>query len=102
MVSKSLVKAGLGGLALSGVANLYAQNTSRALYRRQINAYKNLESGYGRYLATQGRRFNPARAYERYGSRIDSAGTNLANSSAGTVGTAGGTFGAGMMMSRWL
>ena len=36
-----LVVAGLGGLALSGGANLYAQHTSRALYRRQIDAYTN-------------------------------------------------------------
>lgn len=97
-----LVVAGLGGLALSGGANLYAQHTSRALYRRQIDAYRHLQEGYGRYLATQGRKFNPYRAYERYGNRIDTASTNLSNSYAGSIGTAGGTFGAGMTMSRWL
>ena len=97
-----LVVAGLGGLALSGAANLYSQHTSRALYRRQIDAYTKLQEGYGRYLARQGLRFNPYRAYERFGSRIDASGTNLSNSYAGSVGTAGGTFGAGMTMSRWL
>ena len=94
-----LVVAGLGGLALSGGANLYAQRTSRALYRRQIDAYSKLQEGYGRYLARQGRRLNPYRAYERFGSRIDTAGTNLSNSYAGSVGTFGATLGA---MSRWL
>lgn len=98
-----LVVAGLGGLALAGGANLYAQHTSRALYRRQINAYSRLQEGYGRYLAKQGRRFNPDRAYERFGSRIDASSTNLSNSYAGSVGTAGGTFGVGMKtMSGWL
>lgn len=95
--------AGLGGMAMSGGANLYAQAQTRALYRRQINAYKNLQDGYVRYLRRVGRNPNPARMYERYGSRIDSAGTNLGNSYAGSVGTAGGTFGAGVMLSRkWL
>ena len=94
-----LVVAGLGGLALSGGANLYAQHTSRALYRRQIDAYRHLQEGYGRYLATQGRKLNPYRAYERFGNRIDASNTNLSNSYAGSVGTFGGTLGA---MSRWL
>lgn len=98
-----LAVAGLGGLAISGASNLYAQSQSRALYRRQINAYKTLQSGYARYLARHGRRFNPARAYERYGSRIDSLDTSLRNSYAGSVGSAAGTFGAGAMItSRWL
>lgn len=98
-----LAIAGLGGLALSGAANLYAQSQSRALYRRQINAYKTLQSGYSRYLAKHGRRLDPARAYERWGSRIDSLDTNIRNSYAGSVGSAAGTFGAGAMItSRWL
>lgn len=98
-----LVVAGLGGLALSGGANLYSQWNSRQLYRRQINAYQNLQNGYARYLAKHGRRLDPYRAYERWGSRIDSANTSIANSYAGSVGSAGGTFGAGAMMTRkWL
>lgn len=98
-----LAIAGLGGLALSSGANLYAQAQSRALYRRQINAYKTLQNGYTAYLRGHGRMANPARLYERYGSRIDSADTNLRNSYAGSLGTAGGTFGAGVMLSRkWL
>lgn len=98
-----LAAAGLAALAYSGGANLYAQANSRALYRRQINAYKTLQSGYARYLAKHGRELNPARAYERWGSRIDSLDTNIRNSYAGSFGTAAGTFGAGAMMtSRWL
>lgn len=98
-----LAIAGLGGLAVSGASNLYAQANSRALYRRQIDAYKNLQNGYAAYLAQHGRRLNPYRAYERWGSRIDSAGTSIANSYAGSIGTAGGTFGAGTMLTRkWL
>lgn len=103
MFSKSFFKAGLGGLALSGGANLYAQSTSRKLYSRQLDAYRRLDAGYGRYLARHGLKYNPARRFAQgYGSRIAGAETNLRNSYAGTVGTAGGTFGAGMMMSRWL
>lgn len=97
-----LVVAGLGGLALSGGANLYSQWNSRALYRRQIDAYSQLQKGYAAYLARHGRKINPYRAYERYGNRIDSSYTNLHNSYAGSLGTFGGTFGAGSMMSRWL
>lgn len=98
-----LVAAGLGGLAISAGANLYSQHMSRKLYRRQINAYSRLEKGYSRYLARHGRKINPDRAYERWGSRIDSASTSLTNSYAGSLGTVGGTFGAGVMLSRkWL
>lgn len=98
-----LAVAGLGGLALSGVSNLYAQKVSRQLYRRQIDAYKTLQNGYRVYLAKHGRRLNPYRAYERWGSRIDSANTNLRNSYIGSIGSASGTFGAGAMItSRWL
>jgi hypothetical protein len=97
-----LVMAGLGGLALSGGANLYAQHTSRALYRRQIDAYKRLDAGYSRYLARQGRTYNSARRWERFGRYIAGAETNLSNSRAGSVGTFGGTFGAGAMLSRRL
>lgn len=98
-----LAMAGLGGLSISGVSNLYAQSQSRALYRRQINAYKQLQDGYVTYLRQHGRHVNPARLYERYGAKIDSAGTNLRNSYLGSIGTAGGTFGAGTMLTqRWL
>lgn len=98
-----LVVAGLGGLALSGGANLYSQWNSRKLYRRQIDAYDTLQKGYASYLAKHGRKLNPARAYERWGSKIDSAKTSIGNSYAGSIGTAGGTFGAGAMLtSRWL
>lgn len=98
-----LVVAGLGGLAMSGGANLYAQANSRALYRRQINAYSNLQKGYAHYLAKHGRTLNSNRAYERWGHKIDSANTGITNSYAGSVGTIGGTFGAGTMLTkRWL
>lgn len=104
-----LLVAGLGGLALSAGANLYAQKNSRALYRRQIDAYRTLQTGYARHLAKHGRRLNSARAYERWGAKIDTARTNYRNSYYGSVGTTAGTLGAGAMMfgrsmrtSRWL
>lgn len=98
-----LVAAGLGGLALSTGANLYAQRMSRSLYRRQIDAYRQLQNGYSRYLATHGRSLNPWRAYERWGGRIDSAQTNIRNSYASSIGSAGGAFGAGVMLTKkWL
>lgn len=95
-----LLVAGLGGLALSAGANLYAQKNSRALYRRQIDAYRTLQNGYARHLAKYGRRLNPARAYERWGSKIDSADTNYRNAYAHSVGTVAGSFGAGVMTGR--
>ena len=98
-----LVVAGLGGLALSAGANLYSQYNSRQLYRRQIDAYSKMQQGYDRYLARHGRRSNPSRMYLKYGSHADSANTNLWNSYASSVGTAGGTFGAGAMLTqKWL
>ena len=101
-----LVVAGLGGLALSGGANLYSQYYSRKLYRRQINAYNQMYNGYNSYLAKHGRRINPTRGYLQWGRNSDIAQTNLRNSYAGSFGTAGGTFGAGAMigrsLSRWL
>lgn len=99
-----LVVAGLGGLALSGGANLYAQHLNRQLYRRQINAYSQMQNGYARYLARHGRKINPVRGYVNfYGGKMDSASTNYGASIASSIGTAGGTFGAGTMLTRkWL
>ncbi len=97
-----LVLAGLGGLALSGGANLYAQHNSRKLYSRQLDAYRRLDAGYGRYLARQGLKYNPARRFAHgYGGHIAGAKTNMQNSYAGSIGTFGGVFGAGAHMSRW-
>lgn len=97
-----LVVAGLGGLALSGGANLYSQYKSRQLYRRQLDAYRQMYNGYNSYLARHGRRINPTRGYLQWGRSADIAQTNIRNSYAGSIGTAGGTFGAGALMSRWL
>lgn len=95
-----LLVAGLGGLALSAGANLYSQKNSRALYRRQIDAYRTLQNGYALHLAKYGRRLNSARAYERWGAKIDSARTNYRNAYAHSVGTVAGSFGAGLMMGK--
>lgn len=99
-----LAVVGLGGLAISGGANLYSQYRNRQLYRRQINAYSNLERGYSRYLAAHGRKINPNRAYAQYyGGSIDRAKTGIDVSYAQSAGTAGGTFGAGTMLTKkWL
>lgn len=100
-----LVVAGLGGLALSSGANLYAQHLNRQLYRRQINAYSQMQKGYASYLAKHGRKINPVRGYiNYYGGKMDSAGTNYRSSLASSFGTAGGTFGAGTIMAtrKWL
>lgn len=98
-----LVMAGLGGLALSGSANLYSQYNSRKLYSRELDAYRRLDAGYGRYLAKHGLRYNPARRFAQgYGSRIAGMETNIRNSYAGSIGTASGVFGAGAHMSGWL
>lgn len=99
-----LAIAGLGGLALSTGANLYAQRLNRELYRRQINAYSQMQNGYARYLARHGRKINPVRGYINfYGGKMDSASTNYRASLASSYGTAGGAFGAGTMLTRkWL
>lgn len=99
-----LAVVGLGGLAISGGANLYSQYLNRQLYRRQINAYSNLEKGYARYLAGHGRKLNSNRAYAQfYGGKIDKSNTGIDISYAQSAGTAGGTFGAGTMLTKkWL
>lgn len=102
-MSHPLVVAGLGGLALSGGANLYAQHINRQLYRRQIDAYRKAYAGYSRYLARHGRRINPTRGYlNYYGGSIDRARTSYNASLAGSYGSAAGAFGAGATLSRWL
>lgn len=98
-----LAVAGLGGLGVSAGANLLTQFNSRKLYRRSINAYRNMYSGYSRYLATHGRSMNNSRKWLSYYGQGYAQKTNLKNSYIGSLGTAGGTFGAGAMMtSRWL
>lgn len=98
-----LVIAGLGGLALSGGANLYAQHLNRQLYRRQIDAYQKMYRGYASYLHRHGRKINPYRGYVNfYGGQIDRSWTSYNASLAGSVGSAAGTFGAGATLSRWL
>ena len=85
----------VAGLAVSGGANLYSQWNQRKLYRRELNAYENLDKGYRTYLAGHGRTINPDRAWTSYYGQAERMRTNITNSYAGSVGTAGGTIGAG-------
>lgn len=85
----------LGGLAVSGGANLYGQYQQRRLYRKQANAYKNLDRGYDKYLATQGLEQNPDRSWTSYYGQYKKAQKGIDVSYAQSVGTVGGTVGAG-------
>lgn len=95
-----LVALMLGSMAASGAANLYSQYNQRKLYRGMSTAYKNLDTGYRQYLATQGKTINPDRAWSSYYGQFRKAQTNLENSYLGSVGTAFGTAGAGLGLSR--
>ena len=98
-----LIAAGLAGLGISAGANLYSQYNSRKLYRKSRDAYAQLGEGYKKYLASHGRSVNSARYWDRYGQKVYGNDVNIANSYAGSIGTVGGTFGAGAMMShKWL
>lgn len=91
------------GLAVGAGANLYSQRNQRMLYRRYADAYNQMYKGYDQYLTRQGRAANPARKMLSYYGQYQSQETNIKNSYAGSVGTAGGTFGAGVALSkRWL
>lgn len=92
----------LGSMAISGGANLYAQSKQRQLYRGMANAYRNLDVGYRQYLAKHGRTINPDRAWTSYYGQYYKAAKNLESSTAGSVGTAFGTLGAGIGLSRGL
>lgn len=86
----------LGSMAVSGAANLYAQSKQRQLYRKQADAYKNLDRGYDEYLKTQGLTQNPNRSWTSYYGQYYKAKKNIEASYAGSVGTAFGTAGAGL------
>lgn len=89
---------GLGSLAVSGGANLYAQYNQRKMYRQFARGYQNLDSGYRKYLARNGRKINENRALTSYGGQYLKSTNNLENSYASSVGTTAGTLGAGLMM----
>lgn len=92
--------AGLAGIGISAGANLYAQKNSRKLYSGMKNAYENLYKGYGSYLRQNGRDYNPNRAWASYYGQMQKADTNLRNSDLGSLGTIGGSFGAGSMFAK--
>lgn len=93
MVLPALI--GLAGLGISAGANLYTQYNQRKLYREQANAYRRLHEGYSRYLAREGRRINPDRAWTSYYGQYRHAQLNTENSLIGSYGTLAGSVGAG-------
>lgn len=92
----------LGGLAVSGGANLYKQYNQRLLYSKQYNAMMNLHNGYNKYLAKHGRSINPDRAWTSYYGSAQSIQNNIENSIASSIGTVGGTFGAASAFGKGL
>lgn len=92
----------LGGLGVSAGANLYSQSIQRNFYNNQARAYGNLHAGYAKYLATQGRSVNPDRAWTSYYGQQQAALSRAESSIAQSVGTVGGTIGAGAFAGRGL
>lgn len=90
------------GLGVSAASNLYKQGNQRKLYSQQENAYNNLHNGYNKYLAQHGRSINPDRAWTSYYGQAQAARNNIENSYASSIGTVGGTFGAGAMFGQGL
>lgn len=98
-----LVPLALGGLAMSGLSNAYREYNNGNAYRQFANGYKALDRGYRNYLARNGRKINPNRALTSYYGQYLRSRTQAANSYMGVLGSAGGTFGAGAMItSHWL
>lgn len=104
-----LVPLAIGGLALSGMANIYRGVNSANAYRQFARGYKNLDTGYRNYLARHGRKINPDRALTSYYGQYVRNKSQMQNSYMGALGSAGGSFGAGAMItsrymgtSRWL
>lgn len=94
----------VGGFATSAAGNLYSQYRQRKLYAQLGKGYAALDRGYRSYLKTQGRTINPNRNVTKgyYGQYLR-AQTNQDVSLARSIGTLGGTIGAGTMItSRWL
>lgn len=92
----------IGGLGVSMGANLYKQHNQRSLWARQAQAYENLDKGYRQHLAKHGKTVNPDRAWTSYYGSAQTLRNNMENSIASSVGTVGGTFGAGAAFGRGL
>lgn len=95
MVLPLLLGLGLGSLATSTIANLYAQRNQRDIYRHERDANNALAQGYNKYLESQGRVANPNRAWSSYEGASYRASKNISSSYAGSVGTVAGALGAG-------
>lgn len=57
-------------------ANMYSNLLQHDLYKKQYEAYNNLDIGYRKHLASEGRSINPNRAWTDY---FGSAQRNLVN-----------------------
>lgn len=90
----------VGGLGISMTSNLYKQYNQRQLWSKQATAYENLDRGYRSYLAKHGRVINPDRAWTSYFGSAQSLRNNIENSIASSIGTVGGSFGAGAAFGR--
>lgn len=98
-----LVPLAVGGLALSGLSNIYRGVNSGLAYQQFARGYKALDTGYRNYLARNGRKINPNRALTSYYGQFIRNRSQMQNSYMGALGSAGGTFGAGTMItSHWL
>lgn len=98
-----LVPLAIGGLALSGMSNIYRGVNSARVYRQFARGYKNLDTGYRNYLARNGRKINPDRGITSYYGQYIRNRSQAQNSFMGAMGSAGGSLGAGSLMtSRWL
>lgn len=97
-----LAYAGIGGLTLSGLSNVARQVTYGNAYQQFGRGYKALDQGYRNYLARQGRQINPNRALTSYYGQYIRNKAQMEGAYYGAIGSAGGSIGAGSMLtSRW-
>lgn len=57
-------------------SNMYSNELQQDLYKKQYEAYNNLDIGYRKHLASEGKTINPNRAWSDY---FGSAQRNLVN-----------------------
>lgn len=86
---------GMAGMAGSAYSNYKKQQVQRNLYSQFERGYNALDSGYRRYLKTQGKTVNTNRALGSFYGQSLKSRANIDASNWSTIGTTSGAIGAG-------